>query len=143
MLQGTPSHELDRIIDAATAAQATLRRMLDGMEPDENGVVTVTTEAAAAAASELYEELADLIDVGTAVAGTVEDLHPATADSTAALEIVRERIGQRLDRSSVGHADGGLVSVDDEDAADEEDSSVAVEITPADEPPPPPSYYGV
>jgi hypothetical protein len=140
MLQGTPSHELDRIIDAATAAQATLRKMLDGMEPDENGVVTVTTEAAAAAASGLYEELAHLIDVGMGVAGTVEDLHPATAAATVSLQNVTERLQRRLDRDSVGHAVGELAVVEEEATADDEDGSVAVEITPADAPP---SYYGV
>lgn len=151
MLQGTPSHELDRIIDAATTAQAALRKMLDGIEPDENGVVTVTAEVAAERATGLHEQLADLIDVASAVAGNVEDLHPATADARASLLVVTDRLERRLDRTSVGHADAELAVVEDDEASDDvvsdvvadEEASVAVEITPADEPPPPPSYYGV
>lgn len=137
MLQGTPSHELDRIIEAAVAAQATLRKMLDGLEPDENGVVTVTTEAAADSATVLQVELADLVDVGMVVAGTVEDLHPTTADARASLRIVADRLERRLDRDSVGHTHEEL------GAADAVDDSVAVEITPAEEPPRGPSFYGV
>ncbi len=143
MLQGTPSHELDRIIDAATTAQATLRKLLDGMEPDENGVVTVTTKAATDRAAELHEELAELIDLGSAVAGNVEDLHPATADARASLLTVTDRLERRLDRNSVGHADGELAAVDEEPGQIDDDDSVAVEITPAEEPPSGPSYYGV
>lgn len=137
MLQGTPSQELDRIIEAASAAQVTLRRMLEGIVPDENGVVTVTTEAAAERAAELREQLDSLVDTGYTIAGSVEDLHPATGGSYTSLQTIEEGLAARLERGSVGHNDEELAAVDHDEA------SVAVEITPAEDRPSGPSYYGV
>ena len=132
----SPTHELDRLISDAQAAQSELRSLIEGITPDDHGVVTATIDDAATRAAELREAFVGFEERGLAIASTIDDLHPQTSGAFDQFTMLTRRIHGRLDRESVGHNDGELAAVSEETA------SVAVEIAPAEEDGGP-SFYGV
>ena len=119
MPPGSPTRQLDQLIDRSQQAQAELRKLIEGITPDDHGVVTTTADAAAVRADELRIELRSLFETGLAVASLIDDLHPQTSGAFDQLTTLAVQTESRLDRTSVGHADGALTSpannaVDDE-----------------------------
>lgn len=138
MRHSSPTYELDRLISDAQEAQAGLRALIEGITPDDHGVVTSTAEDAAGRADEYHAAIVGFEERALAVASTIDDFHPQTSGAFDQFTMLSRRTHSRLNRSSVGHTDGELAAVEDEETA-----SVAVEITSADDDGSGPSFYGV
>jgi hypothetical protein len=143
MLQSSPTHELDRIIAKAQEARTQLRGLIEGVTPDENGVVTSTVETAVARAEEFRAEAASLGHAGLAVSAVIDDLHLQTSGAFEQATVLGQRIDGRLDRSSVGHADGALASIVSDEPVVEEPGGVTVSTESVDDQVSGTSYYGV